>query len=116
MSIIYRNFRPADIPAVIRIINRIEADLESDEHTTEEWLEQIAGAPYVHAEDDFFTAESDGEIIANSLLIIRPDNGMALSDVVVHPDFQNTEVAAELVKRSEVRASDRAQAELADEP
>lgn len=117
MSIICRAFQKTDIPAIIQVINANEVQRNDPGRTTEEDLQQLVSAPFVHAEEDFSVAlNGEQEIVGAAMMVLRPNTSMFMGDVFVHPDYHQASAAAELVERSEARALQIANAKLADKP
>jgi mycothiol synthase len=115
VSITYRTFQKTDIPSIVHIANLIEAQQNDAGRTTAEGLQQLVAAPHIKAEEDFFVAlNADAEIVGMSMMMLRPENGMIVADVTVHPSYQ--EAVAELVKRSEAQAVQRANSDAPDAP
>jgi mycothiol synthase len=117
MTISYRLFQKTDMPALVQMANAIDAQESDPGRTSLEPFEQLISAPHIHAEEDFFVAlGEDDALIGVSLLMVRPDSGMAFADIMVHPDHHDGPAAANLIRRSEARVLARASTEFADAP
>jgi mycothiol synthase len=117
MGITYRTFQKTDLPAIVQMANINEERRNDPARTSAEGLQQLVAAPYVKAEEDFSVALTENhELVGASLMMIQLNTGGANADVLVHPDYHDQAVTAELVKRIEARVSQRADTELVDAP
>lgn len=112
MTITYRRFQNSDIPAIIQVANAVAVQQNDPGRVTEEWLEQIAAAPHIHAADDFFVAQRDDQTLVGASLMMMRAEGAFFADAIVHPEYYDTAIAAELIRLSEERAAQRVNDEL----
>lgn len=101
-----RQFQNSDMPRVIALISLVR---EADKLTgvNEEETNHLFSAPHLKAEENFFVALDEQEIIGFALQMLRPNTGLVIADLTIHPDYRETEAAQLLLAQSEKRALER---------
>ncbi len=108
-----RSYCPADLPALVEVINRAVAHDGEDQYTTLDTLRAHAERFYVNPQDNWFVAATPaGRVIGFAAAEIDPRIGRGWGGGYVDPDFRRQSVGSALLAAVEDRFRARAEAEL----
>ncbi|MBI5960051.1 MAG: GNAT family N-acetyltransferase [Chloroflexi bacterium] len=112
-NITIRSYSPADLPALVDVVNRAVAHDCEDQYTTLDMLRAHAERFYVTPENNWFTAVTpEGRIVAFATAEIDPRVGKGWGWGYVDPDFRRQGIGSRLLTVIEDRFKARAEAEL----
>lgn len=114
----YRGFHTDDVPGALVILGQMSAKDGEQSQLNEAAVRHMLASPMIHPEQDFHTAVTEsGDVVGVSLVMVNPRTGMAISDFIVHPDFQGQGIEACLLELGDGRIWQRGQDEVpADRP
>jgi mycothiol synthase len=111
-----RSYSPADLPALVEVVNRAVAHDGEDQYTSLDTLRAHSERFYVNPQDNWFVATTpDGRVIGFAAAEIDPRIGRGWGGGYVDPDFRRQGVGSRLLATVEERFRARAEAELAPE-
>lgn len=112
-GITIRPYSPADLPALVEVINRAVAHDGEDQFTTLDTLRAHAERFYVNPQDNWFVAATpEGRVIGFAAAELDPRIGKGWGGGYVDPDFRRQGVGSRLLATVEERFRARAEAEL----
>jgi mycothiol synthase len=112
-----RHYLSDDYPALVELIRVSNGALGNKSSLSAEELQVIVEVPGFNPRADSFIFEDGGRIIAMSNQGFHPDSGHCWADSVVHPDYWGQGIGAELIRLTEARCLEWAEATLVpDQP
>ena len=103
----YRNVRSSDLKPLIALLNLIRQVENLGEEANEDEMRHFFTAPHFKAEENFFVAIDEKEIVGLALQLLRPDTSLVVADISIHPDYRETDAAQNLLALTERRAVER---------
>ncbi len=112
-----RHVQPADVQAVVDVYTAADLAVGAEPWINTEILQTFLDAPNVDPDRDTFVVERDGRVIAYADCEFRPASGRGSADAAVHPDFRHQGIGTQLIRATEARILERAEAETpAEQP
>jgi mycothiol synthase len=119
-NITVRNYRPADLPALVALINEADEYDQLERRTTLEEMGHEMQWPNYHPETDCFLAWKNSRLVAYADFLMRP--GEEGTDAIfytwglVHPRWRRLGIGRHLMERLYRRARERQRGEVGDKP
>ena len=110
-----RHYQPGDLPAICAVYNAAWQAAGDARRVSPEEMRMFLEAPDFDAANDTFIAERDGRMVAYGDLEFNPATGRGWSEGAVDPAYAGQGIGSYLIRASEARALERAEAETPPE-